>query len=177
MEISKNRKTEYNFMVYVLCIILLVFSGMLINFYFKSFYNNSEISPFAYYAFSLIVIVFVLFAILYPIIKIYSVEISEDVIIYKWTFLPIKKKYNIADIDGYYTTMLQSRDASYLTFYLTKNQKVLPSISTFNFDNASEFVNELNLKFLGNIKFTWTFFLVDITLLKRIPANSDNIQR
>lgn len=122
---------------------------------------------------SIILSVYVLFSFLYPIITLYNVYFADGMLIYHWLVLPIKKKYYLNELCGYFSVMLPSKNGEYLTFYPSDGERILPAISSFLYENAQDFIRSSGLKHLGRIKFSWKIYFFDICFRRRIIGNKE----
>ncbi len=109
-------------------------------------------------------IVFTLFAIISSFISIKNIFIDEKFLRYRYLFF--SKRYNLNNIDGYFTMELPSRDTAYETIYPVSSNRILPPISSFYTSNYDEVKKAIPLKNLGKVKFSWNNFLVVLIFKK-----------
>ena len=162
-------KTEFNITPFFLCAVLFFAAG-------AAFYYFAETDPFGTAKLSVPQIIFsacialeLAFAVGYPLLSIYRVEICEGALVYTWVFLPRKKKTYLHEIEGYYSVILPSRQAEYMTFYPVSGGRVLPAVSSFLFANSGPFMKETGLTHLGRLTFSWQLYFGKIVIRKRLP--------
>ncbi len=170
-KINEYNKTTFNLLLFIFYAMFFVFDIFLVRFYLREFIQDPSVNIYAFYSFTFIVVLCVSFVIVYPFVKMYSVEIAGGNIVYKWILLPIVKTFETSKIDGYYAIKIRSKYSEYLTYYLTSNEKTLPSISSYIYANSEEFIKTTGIKYLGHIPFSWKFYFYQLLFLRRIPKN------
>jgi len=156
-------KSEFSFVVYFLYIILVVFAGVTTFWFIPQMLNSSEIKGFVLYLMIFCFGLFDLFAVVHPLTSCYNVYYDGEYLLYKWTFLPRKKKILAETIEGYYTMKVPSKDNEYLTAYPVSGDKLLPAISSFYFDNYDDIVKQLPGEEIKRLKFSWgTYYRISI---------------
>lgn len=149
-------KSEFNIAVYLLYIILIAFAGIGTFMLLPPVLKDPGINRISLYIIIFSFTLFDLFAFIHPLISCYNVFYDGEYLLYKWTFIPRRKKIHAEQIEGYYTMKVPSREDEYLTAYPACGNKLLPAISSFYFDNYSDIVKDLPGDELARIKFSWS---------------------
>ncbi len=125
---------------------------------------ESQSDRYIFYVAVPIYIVFVIYAMVAPLVNLKSVTIDDKTVIYRYLFF--KKSILLIDVDGFFTMEIPSRDYTYETIYPVSNNKILPPVSSFYISNYDEFKNNMNLKMLGKVKFSWKNYLA-VSIFKK----------
>jgi hypothetical protein len=160
--------TRFNFTPFFLCALLLVFSGASVFFFLTGRFTLQH-SPAAQAVFFLCIALEILFALGYPLLALYRIRIEYGSLIYSWLILPRTKTIPLSRIDGYYSVLVPSRQAEYITFYPVSRGRVLPAVSSFLFENSADFIAASGLTHLGRLPFTWRLYFIHILLQKKLP--------
>lgn len=91
--------------------------------------GETSIEGYVLYITAPIYMIFILYSIIAPLANLKTIIIEDISITYK--YLLMKKKYNLKEIDGYFTMELPSRDNTYETIYPVRNNTILPPIDPF----------------------------------------------
>jgi hypothetical protein len=107
---------------------------------------------------------FTLFAVISPFISIKNIYIDDSTLVYKY-FL-FSKSYNLKDVDGYFTMEIPSKDTTYETIYPVSRNRILSPISSFYLSNYDEVKEQIPLRFIGKVKFSWKNYML-VLLFKK----------
>lgn len=151
-------KSEFSIMLYILYPVLAAACGFATYYFVRSAMFERGMNDAALYILGLCVLLMDVFAILHPMLACYDVYYDGEYLFYKWKFIPRNRKFRIQDIDGYYTMKVPSRNNEYMTAYPVQGNAVLPSISSFFYDNYEDVVRGLPVKHMGEIPFSWTVY-------------------
>lgn len=108
--------------------------------------------------------VFVLFSILSPFISIKNIYIDEKSLRYRYLFF--SRSYNLKDVEGYFTMEIPSKDTTYETIYPVSRSIILSPISSFYLSNYDEVKEQIPLRFIGKVKFSWKNYML-VLLFKK----------
>lgn len=162
-------KTEFNITPFFLCALLFFAAGTAMYYFIKTDPFGSAPLTLPQIIFSACIALELAFAIGYPLLAVYRIEITDGALVYRWVFLPRKKKVCLHEIEGYYSVLLPSRQAEYMTFYPVSGGRVLPAVSSFLFANSGAFMKQTGLKHLGRLPFSWNLYFKKIVIAKRLP--------
>ena len=109
-------------------------------------------------------VLFTLFAIISPFVSIKNIYIDDSTLLYK--YLLFRKRYNLKDVEGYFTMELPSKDTTYETIYPVSRNRILSPISSFYLSNYDEVKKDLPIRSLGQVKFSWKNYMM-VLLFKK----------
>ena len=151
-------KSKFNIMLYILYPMLAIAAGFATYYFVHAALFESGINTVSLYILGLCVILMDLFAVIHPFTACYDTLYDGEYLVYRWKFIPRNKIIRITDIEGYYTMKVPSRDNEYLTAFPVTRESVLPSISSFYYDNCDEVIKGLPVKHLGELPFSWKVY-------------------
>ncbi len=163
--------SKFNSVLYFLYLLIFIAAGFATYYFVKSYYGTKDFYTVQFFCYASVIFILDAFALIFPFAASYNIIIDEKYMTYTWIFAPLRKKFLLDEIEGYYTILLPSRDNVYLTAYPQKNGRLLSSISTFYVDNYDEVIAALNKPHLGRLNFSWRTYFVDILIKKEIPAH------
>lgn len=151
-------KSEFSIMLYILYPMLAIASGFATYYFVRSAMFEGGMNGAALYILGFCVLLMDVFAILHPLFACYDLSYDGEYLLYKWKFIPRRMKTGITGIEGYYTMKVPSRDNEYLTAFPVAGSSVLPSISSFFYDNYEDIIKGLPVKHLGELSFSWKVY-------------------
>jgi hypothetical protein len=161
-------KTKISIPPLSLYVLLLIVSFFSVYYLFKYLDAREFLITTASFFYCFSILLLFIFSIVYPVTALYRVELRNNYLEYSWIIISRRKKVALAEIEGYYSILLPSRNSEYLTFYPVSRGRVLPAISSFAFSNSGEFIIRTGLKHLGMLPFSWKMYFWNILIRKRI---------
>lgn len=152
-------KGKFSILAVILHVILVIVAGMA-YWSMRPLFISGEIGigDITFYIVVPLFVIYTLFAVVSPFVSIKNVYIDDTSLSYK--YLLMKKSFKLEDVDGYFIMDLPSRDATYETIYPVSRNRILPPVSSFYISNYDEMKNEIPLKKLGKVKFSWKNYML-----------------